>query len=267
MVDRAFASIVSPRSPAKPRSTGLTMLIDWGVPPRALDDLLDEQSDFIDLAKIAVGISAILPEERVAARIDSYRRAGVEPFPGGMFAELAHRQGQITEYFDECARIGYRLVEISDNVVHFTSAVRKDLIRRAVDGHGFRVLGEVGSKKTATSAATLLRDITDALDAGAWKVLVEAAELIGSDGLDTELIPALLAEVDADALMFELPGRWLDGYRADQAQQLARAIIEVVGPDANIANVVPEDVLPMETLRTGLGVSMSFPARPPDTGA
>jgi len=234
------------------------MLIDWGLPPKAQVDLLEDQAEYIDLAKVAVGISGIVPESRLRRRITAYQDAKVDPFPGGMFAELAQRQGKIEQYFSECVRVGYNVIEISDNVVHYSADQRKDLIRRAIDDHGLRVIGEVGSKQSATDDATLIADVTDSLEAGAWLVLLEAAEFLSADGLNTALIKRILSEVDASKVMFELPGRWLDGYQIHQAQQLARQILDEIGPNANLGNIIPEDVLSMETLRTGLGVSMKF---------
>jgi phosphosulfolactate synthase len=127
-------------------------MIDWGLPPASQQDLLGFAGEFLDLAKIAVGISGLIPEAALEAKLDSYRAHGVEPFPGGQFLEYAYQKEQVEAYFEECHRVGYRLVEISDNVVRFPDEVRRDLIQRAIRDHGLTVLGEIGSKKVETSA-------------------------------------------------------------------------------------------------------------------
>ena len=35
-------------------------------------------------------------------------------------------------------------------------------------------------------------------------------------------------------------------------------LIEHIGADVNIGNVAPEDVVPLETLRTGVGVNLKL---------
>ena len=175
---RAFSTIELPPRPAKPRSEGISMMIDWGIPSAGQRDVLGLSSEFIDLAKIAVGISGLIAEESLNDKIDSYRQSGVEPFPDGMYLELAVTQECVDPYCAECRRVGYQLVEVSDNIVHFDTALRERLIRQAVEEYGLRVLGEVGSKREKTDMTTLVADIRDSLQAGAWKVFVEAAEFV-----------------------------------------------------------------------------------------
>lgn len=255
---RAFAALTGKPRPGKPRDRGETMMIDWGIPLTTQQDLLDIQAQFIDQAKIAVGISGMISEKHLRAKINSYSNAGVKPFPGGMFAELAYHKGMLDQYFEECWRVGYELVEISDNVVHLDPDERQSIIQRAID-HGFSVLGEVGSKHTTTEIETLADDIRAARDAGAFKVLVEAAELVRGDGaFDPELVDGLVGEIEPDGLIFELPGVWIPGYHQHQGYQLMVWLVQRLGPTVNIGNVLPELVIPLETLRTGLGVTMKL---------
>ena len=46
---------------AKPRASGLTMVIDWGIGPQRQRDLTDMGADHFDFAKIAVGLSRLHP--------------------------------------------------------------------------------------------------------------------------------------------------------------------------------------------------------------
>ena len=57
MSEHFFAGLDGlPRS-AKPRSSGLTMMVDWGLGPHGQEDLLTVGADYVDLAKVAVGVS------------------------------------------------------------------------------------------------------------------------------------------------------------------------------------------------------------------
>ena len=117
------------------------------------------------------------------------------------------------------------------------------------------MLGEIGSKQVETSTETLIHDARIALEAGAWKIMVEAAEFATPEGVDGALLDALLSEIDAATLIFELPGRWISGVHAHQVHAMMVRLTERFGPGVNIANVLPEDVIMLETLRTGLGVT------------
>ena len=134
MKPRAFATVAPAARSDKPRRRGLSVMIDWGLPPAAQQDLLDFAGDHLDLAKIAVGISGLIPEAALSAKIDGYQAHRVEPFPGGQFLEYAYQLGRVEAFFEECKRVGYRLVEISDNVHRFPDEVRRDLIRRCGPG-------------------------------------------------------------------------------------------------------------------------------------
>ena len=255
---REFSTIDLSVRPAKPRDGGISMMIDWGIPIEAQRDRLNLAAEFIDLAKVAVGISGLIAEESLIDKIETYRKAEVEPFPGGMYLELAVTKDCVEFYYAECRRVGYQLVEVSDNVVHFDTALRERLIRQAVEEHGLRVLGEVGSKHDKTDMATLVADISDSLRAGAWKVFIEAAEFVSGDGLDTSLIQSMLEQVDAADIIFELPGKWIPDVYAHRVYRLMVWLVEHIGPEVNIGNLAPEDVVPLETLRTGVGVNMKL---------
>jgi phosphosulfolactate synthase len=251
---RAFADIAPAPRAAKPRRRGLTALIDWGLPPAAQQDLLAFAGEHLDLAKVAVGISGLIPETALVIKIDGYREHGVEPFPGGQFLELAQQLGRTEAYFEECRRVGYRLIEVSDNVVRFSDDVRRGLIERARH-YDLRVLGEIGSKLVASDAASLIHDAGVALEAGAWRIMVEAAEVATPDGVDEALLEALLGAIDPDLLIFELPGRWIAEVHAHEVHAMMVRLIRRLGEGVNLANVAPEDVVMLETLRTGLGVT------------
>ena len=254
MPTKAFAGITIPDRPAKPRQAGLTMVIDWGQGRAAQADWLEIGAPYIDLAKIAVGISRLLPADLLRKKIQLYRQHQVIPFPGGQFLEYAVHHGQASDYLAAARAAGYRWIEVSDNVIELTPQEKTGLIRLARQDFGLEVLAEVGSKVEGTSAAKLIAIIQRCLDAGAWKVLVEAAELFGTD-LNEQLIEEITAAVPLDKLLFEVPGPWIPGiHRCDQHTTRAW-LIHRFGPHINLANVAPQDILELETARRGIGVA------------
>jgi len=165
--------------------------------------------------------------------------------------------GRDSAYLAECVRAGYRYLEVSDNVIHFPPGAKADLIRRAREEFGLIVLGEVGRKRESTGAGALIRDIEEALGAGSWKVFVEAAEFF-DEKFKADLVREIAAAVPVDKLLFELPGRWLKNIHHHQVHEMIRFLVGELGSEVNLANIVPEDILIVETQRANVGVGMKL---------
>ena len=113
----------------------------------------------------------------------------------------------------------------------------------------FTVLSEVGSKDDERIMAPYMwvEQIEQELEAGAWKVIAEARES-GTAGIfrpDGEVRMGLIDEIahaiDPDRMLFEAP-------RKDQQVWFVRRF----GPNVNLGNIAPRDVLSLETIRLGL---------------
>jgi phosphosulfolactate synthase len=254
MQELAFSTIAVPDRPAKPRQSGITMLIDWGLGLAAQADALAIGADYVDLGKIAVGVSRLIPADLLRRKLDLYRQHQVIPFPGGQFLEYAVYHGQTEEYLAAARAAGYEWIEVSDNVLEIDRAQKIDLIRRAREGQGLNVIGEVGSKVASSSTASLIADIEACLEAGCWKVFVEAAELFGTE-LNEALIEEMAAAVPLERLIFEVPGPWIEGVHLCDQHALRSWLVQRFGPEVNLANVPPEEILSVETLRRGIGVA------------
>ncbi len=113
----------------------------------------------------------------------------------------------------------------------------------------FSEVGFKDSEKSETMGPDeWLRYIRQDLDAGAAKVITEAREsgtsgIVRANGtLKTELVDEILeSDIDVTKLMFEAPNKQLQTY-----------LIKRVGPQVNLGNIAPADVVPLETLRLGL---------------
>lgn len=254
----AFPSVPRRLRADKPRDRQLTMMVDFGLPLGATEDLLQLSGSAIDLAKVAVGTSALYEEELLARKLQIYKDHDVEPFPGGQFLEYAIWLDRIDEYVNDAKRVGYGAIEVSDNLLDLSHERKREIIAHAAGDHGLKVLGEVGSKAESSSSAELIDDALGCLDAGSWKVLVEAAEFFSDGRFDEALASDLLANVPADKMMFELPGSWIPGIAASDIHMMQVWLLERVGHDANVANVAPGDTLSFEALRRNLGVKMYF---------
>ena len=257
MTTYPFAMVPLPaeRSASKPRTTGLTMMKDAGLPREHLGGLLDLIAPCVDYAKFVVGTARLYPEDHLLEKLAIYREYEVHTFIGGQFLEYVFAtQGfpGVRPYCEEARRLGFEAIEVSDNRVPLTDEERARLISTAVDC-GLEVHGEVGSKDVHNTAATLIGQAEVCFAAGSKLVLVEGAELIDGGALNAPLLEELKAGLDVTKVMFELSGPWIPGTTLSEVHQLRNFLIKAFGPDVNIANVLPEDVFETEVLRVGLG--------------
>jgi phosphosulfolactate synthase len=244
------------RSREKPRKSGLTMMMDWGEPLGALDDMLALTAPIVDLAKLVVGTARFYPERYLRDKLALYRRHGVRPFLGGQFLEYVFAtQGWegVGPFLAEAERLGLEAIEVSDNCVPLNDAERTRMIGLALEA-GLEVHGEVGSKTAKQDPADLVRQAEVCFRSGCDIVLVEAAEIAPGGVADRALINALRQSLDVSRLLFELPGWWIKGTTASDVFELQKLLVAEFGPDANIANVQPYMLLNLEALRCGLSV-------------
>lgn len=242
------------RSTTKPRRTGLTMMMDWGMPIGALEDWLGLIGRYADLAKLVVGTARLYDDDYLRRKIELYKSHDVDPFLGGQFLEYVFAtQGfdGVGPFCEEAARVGVVAVEVSDNVVPLTDADRRRLISMVADA-GLEVHGEVGSKTTGTDGTELVAQAELCLDAGASIVLVEGAELLVDHSPHTVLIEQLRRSLDPENVMYELVGPWIRGTTWSDVYALKVFLVDTFGPDVNMANVMPDAVWETEALRCGL---------------
>ncbi len=252
-----FIELPAGRSSEKPRANGLTMMIDWGLGLGQLEDTLEISGDYVDLGKIAVGTPRLYDEKVLARKFKLYESHNIRPFLGGMFIEHYYESNGMEamgRFYEEASRVGFKVIEVSDNLRPFTSNERRNLIQLALD-HNLTVFGEVGAKWETNDAETLIGQAAECFDAGCELVLVEGAELVDANGEPMrELLNALRESLDLDRVLFELPGPWISGCTMCAIHDLKKLLISEFGANVNIANIMPDDVMETEVLRAGLSV-------------
>lgn len=234
----------------KPREEGFTMVIDKGLGLRATEDLMELAADWIDDIKLTFGTSAFYDEEILKKKIRIITNAGVDVMPGGTFLEVAVWQGTVDKYLDKARELGFNMIEVSDGTIEMDEDTRSQVIDKCLK-RGFKVISEVGKKDPNDKVATPImhRQIKRDLSQGVYKVIVEAREagkgvgIYEKDGsVKNDEIDAIVSGVDdVNKLVWEAPIK-------NQQQHL----ILRFGPNVNLGNVPPEEVLALEALRQGL---------------
>jgi phosphosulfolactate synthase len=241
----------------KPRSQGLTMVIDKGLGFNAVQDLFDLASAYIDIYKLGFGTCSLYPLHILQTKLALARAHHMKVMPGGTFFELASAHESVESYLAMIKRIGFNAIEISDGCLPVSREKRRRAISLAADA-GFTVYAEFGKKAAGFKAEidSLVETLEEDLAAGAAYVIVEAREsgTVGVFNGEGEPDTAFLRSVaefagdHAKRLIWEAPHK---------DQQVA--LIRTLGLDVNLGNIAPADILSVETLRRGLrGDTASF---------
>jgi phosphosulfolactate synthase len=226
-----------------PRVGGLTHVIDKGLGPRGWEDVLETSGDYIDIVKLGWGTAYVTPN--LKRKLEVLREKPV--VIGGTFFEVVYAKDRLDEYKGWLRDLGLTYVEISDGTVEIPRERKLELI--ADFARDFTVLSEVGSKDSSVeySSEQWVQWLQEELEAGAWKVITEAREggtagiFDSSGGMRTDLIAEIALAVGPENVVFEAPTK---------AAQVW--FIKEFGPEVNLGNIPPEEVIPLETLRRGL---------------
>jgi phosphosulfolactate synthase len=234
-----------PARAVKPRSRGITHVLDSGLTPEATRAFLGQTGHLVDIVKVGWGIGYVDPA--LSTRVGICTDHGCPVSLGGTLLEVAAAQDRVSELRDWALSVGMTHIEVS-NGLRALSASRKHALVRELSAD-FVVLAETGAKEGnyPPTPAEWGEEMARDLDAGASWVIAEGRES-GTVGLyhpDQEiredLVSAILAWIPADKVIFEAPGK------SQQAW-----FVRQLGADVNIGNVAPASVLALETLRLGL---------------
>lgn len=234
-----------PERTGKPRTAGLTHVLDKGLTVTATGDLLTQAAHLVDIVKIGWGIGYIDPT--LPERVRAYTGHGCGVSLGGTLLEVAALQDRVTELRDWALRAGITHVEVSNGLRALTSDRKTSLIKDlAAD---FVVLAETGAKEGnfPSTPHAWADEMERDLDAGARWLVAEGREsgtvgLYHADhGVRDDLVAAILDRLPQDRVIFEAPAK------SQQAWFVRR-----LGADVNLGNIEPTGVLSLETLRLGL---------------
>ena len=251
-----FVPVDNRRSMSKPRTTGLTMVKDYQLGLRGLEDLLEVAADYMDIFKFVTGTSRLFKRDHLMKKIALLKQYQVRPFLGGQFQEyVLHTMGldAFDRHLAEARDLGFEIVEISDNVVSLPDGVRKQLMDQ-VRALGMTPVGEIGDKRQNTSAHDIVDDVHLALEEGSEFAMIEGQELMIEGHPNEELITLLNDEVDVDRCMFEISTPYI-GSTLHEIYVGKKFLIKTFGPDVNLGNVSSDAVIETEVTRLGLGAA------------
>jgi phosphosulfolactate synthase len=233
----------------KPRNMGITMVIDKGLGLHSLEDLIQVSGEYIDVIKLTFGTSALYDKNLLKKKNKMITSANIDVMPGGTFLEVAVWQGVLDKYLERAKDLEFSAIEVSDGTIEMDRATRKDVIKKSLKS-GFKVITEVGKKdpKEVLPLRLTQQLIREDMESGAFKVIIEAREagkgvgVFDSEGKIkmTEVENIVSGIEDANCLIWEAP------LKNQQQDFILR-----FGPNVNLGNIPPEEVLALEALRQG----------------
>ena len=254
----SVSSLELPPRSRKPRRRGITSMIDfgpdemgWSGGEYGIRDLLSVAADYIDYAKIYAMNALLIPADVVKRTTALYRDAGVAPFAGGILCEYAWVKNDIDGIIALLHRLGIDGLEISENYITLTDAERDRLIDR-FHAAKLKVVYEFGRKNpdTPMSFDYLGGVIEQVARHGIEHLTVEQCEIDLLAAAGPQALAELAAQPWFDHILIEV-----DPYRFP-AQHVK--IIQDFGPEVNLANVAPGQVLRLEGFRRGIGRAMNY---------
>ena len=241
-----------PQRSAKPRTEGLTMVMDKGLSMAEAESMVEVGHPHIDLVKLGFGTAVVTPN--VTDKIKMYQRAGLAVYFGGTLFEAYIIRNQFDDYLRLIEKTGIAHAEVSDGSVVMQHDEKCNYIQKLCKH--VTVLSEVGSKddEKIIPPYEWIEQMESELQAGAWKVIAEAREsgtvgiFRGSGEVRSGLIAEIIRKIPMENILWEAP---------QKTQQVW--FIKLYGANVNLGNIAPNEIIALETLRLGLrGDSFDF---------
>lgn len=235
----------------KPRTKGVTMVIDTGVGLEHCQDTLEYSGHLIDHWKFGFGTSVFVDKHTLRKKLKTLKEHDVLTFPGGTLLEVALVEHHCRVYMHRAKSLGFTAVEISDGTIPIPRFRRKNIIKCAQDA-GLIPITEVGKKDPAQQPSTnqLAEEALEDLEWGAKWVIIEGREsglgvgVFENSGQVKEDEVDLIAKIMGDKfdrLIWEAP-----------LKKQQKVLIEKFGTNINFGNIPYNQVLALEALRAGL---------------
>ncbi len=234
-----------PDRTAKPRTNGITMVMDKGTGLEGVKDFLSVAAPYVDIVKLGFGTAYVT--DHLREKIDLYRSHDIPVYFGGTLFEAFLIRNQFDDYVSVIKEFGLEYVEVSDGSITIPHIEKCGYIEKLAQH--VTVLSEVGSKDVnhIIPPYKWIELMRAELESGSTYVIAEAREAgnvgiyRGSGEVREGLVQEILTQIPAEKILWEAP---------QKAQQVY--FMELLGSNVNLGNIAPNEVIPLETLRVGL---------------
>ena len=240
-----FALKNIPHRTSKPRTYGLTMVMDKGMGLDGTRDFLSVAAPYVDIVKFGFGTSYVTTNLR--EKIEIYRDLNIPVYFGGTLFEAFLVRNQFDDYLEMIKEYGLEHVEVSDGSITIPHIEKLGYIEKLAKH--VTVLSEVGSKDATHIMPPYkwIELMRAELEAGSTYVIAEAREAgnVGiyrtSGEVREGLVQEILTQIPYEQIIWEAP---------QKSQQVY--FLELLGANVNLGNLAPAEVIPLESTRVGL---------------
>ena len=234
-----------PERNQKPRTSGITMVMDKGLSVEEARNFMSVANPHVDIVKLGFGTSFVTPD--LEKKLEVYSSYKIPVYFGGTLFEAFLVRNQFDDYIAVCKNFGISYMEVSDGSITIPHAEKCGYIEKLTK-HG-TVLSEVGSKDAAHIIPPYkwIELMRAELNAGASYVIAEAREAgnvgiyRGTGEVREGLVQEILTQIPGEKILWEAP---------QKAQQLY--FIELLGCNVNLGNIAPNEMIALEAMRVGL---------------
>ncbi len=234
-----------PERIVKPRTHGITMVMDKGLSVEEARNFMNASHPHVDMVKLGFGTAYVTPN--LKEKLEVYRSFDVPVYFGGTLFEAFLIRNQFEDYISLCKEFGVSYMEVSDGSITIPHAEKCGYIEKLTK-HGI-VLSEVGSKDAAHIIPPYkwIELMKAELSAGSTYVIAEAREAgnvgiyRGTGEVREGLVQEILTQIPEEQILWEAP---------QKAQQLY--FLELIGCNVNLGNIAPSEMIALETMRIGL---------------
>ncbi len=234
-----------PERLVKPRTSGLTMVMDKGLSIEQARNLISAAGPHLDIVKLGFGTAYVTPNLR--EKIELYQKADIPVYFGGTLFEAFLIRNQFNDYIELCKDFDIHFMEVSDGSITIPHTEKCGYIEKLTK-HG-KVLSEVGSKDATHIIPPYkwIELMKAELEAGSSYVIAEAREAgnvgiyRGTGEVREGLVQEILTQIPSERVIWEAP---------QKSQQLY--FLELLGCNVNLGNISPAEIIPLEAMRIGL---------------
>ena len=236
----------------KPREEGLSYTIDK---LRAFDrENFEIIAPMIDAVKIYSAFPLLIPDSFLKKKIKFYHGFDIMVSTGSTLTEYAISEDSFDEFLKESARVGFDIIEISENNIDLDKD-RKNRLAESILAADLKFNWKIGKKdpRHQLRIDNALSKIEEALSVGAKKVILEANEGINvgiyneNGAIRWNYLAALTAKFPPNTFIFEAPL---------ESQQ--SALVAEFGQRVNLAEIAMDHVASIESQRRGFLSKSSF---------
>ena len=225
-----------PKRPEKPRTKGLTMIMDKGLSLNEAENMVVLKSELTDIVKLGFGTSLLT--RYIDKKISLYKEAGIDVYTGGTLFEAFIVRNQIDDFYRLMDKLKLEMVEVSDGCIQMEHDEKCELIHKL--SKDFKVISEIGSKDESLTIEDdkWISYMKKELEAGSWKVIAEAREggnvgMFETNGdIKGKLIKNITKEIDISNILWEAPLK---------KQQIW--FINEFGANVNLGNISPNSII------------------------